>query len=40
MRCPLKIVIDNAQFIMEVTATEVKPMKLEQSFFLCLLVQK
>ena len=30
---PLKIVVDNAQFTMELTATDVKPMKLEQSFF-------
>lgn len=30
---PLKMVIDNAQFVLESVATEVKPMKLEKSFF-------
>lgn len=30
---PLKMIIDTAQFTLESTATEVKPMKLEQSFF-------
>ncbi len=31
---PLKIIIENAQFTMESTATEVKPMKLSQSMFM------
>jgi hypothetical protein len=30
---PLKFVIENAQFILESTATEVKPMKLESALF-------
>jgi hypothetical protein len=30
---PLKMVIDNAQFVLESSATEIKPMKLELSFF-------
>jgi len=30
---PLKSVIDNSQFTMESTATEIKPMKLDLSFF-------
>lgn len=30
---PLKIVIDNAQFTVEGTATAVRPMKLDQAFF-------
>ncbi|RYZ18558.1 MAG: hypothetical protein EOP49_49470 [Sphingobacteriales bacterium] len=30
---PLKYIIRNPQFVLEATATEVKPMKLEKSFF-------
>ena len=30
---PLKSIIDNAQFVLESIATEVKPMKLEKTFF-------